>query len=79
MENMDKYNYFNNSKNDKIPIFKYCNGKSWHYFDENLIFLQEKFEYFIKEKQFFLKVINHIYFINWDNENKEKDDCSKQI
>ena len=28
MENMDKYNYFNNSKNDKIPIFKYCNWKS---------------------------------------------------
>ena len=66
------------TKDDKIPILNVVMGNHDYNNNESPTFLQEQFEYYIKEKPFSHKVINGIHFINWGNENKEMDDRSNQ-
>jgi Icc-related predicted phosphoesterase len=63
---------------NKTPILNVVMGNHDYYCDENAIFIQEKFERFIKEKPFTHKVINGIHFINWSNQNAEMDDRAYQ-
>ena len=46
---------------NKTPILNVVMGNHDYYCDENAIFIQEKFERFIKEKHFTHKVINGIH------------------